>query len=665
MKDNNNQNNIDNKDIYEDESNESEDNNNIFQQNIRKGDSLDKYFKPIEDNHESEDILKQLENLNLSEDKSFEMPQKVFEPLGKKKSEKNNTVDFIKSSAKKKNSYISQNEINNNSIDNEQELYDNNDNNDKYSKTDVYNEIKSENKNGKDIDNNINKQRLDDIHSNGEDTEKLTEILLKEKLNRICASIQGYTLNQKCYQNLNNFIPFLPEISQNIYQPLDLLFDVFIELLCRIKQEFNVKENLIHKLNDISLNNEGYEKKILKLKKEIKEKDKEIGSLINKVNFEKEKTNNNSKSKILEINSLKKENQQLNNKLTLYKNQIRKTEADYKAIQNKLRYYIFERENKNNLNNNSNEKNNSNNKDKNNQEEFKINNDKYLAIKKLNMSLVYLLKDINKNICKFDFGLNKIINNNGIKNNYEIDDLNNNIETNLLIDENNCKSLCKNFMFNMDIINNKIIDILKQKNDISEKNTIKKESSYNLRKENNYSKPNRQEKNINNIYKDKSFDNINNKSNNNLRNNQNNENYINNNYIKDYNLSNKNNNQKNNNIFNNDNFNNQNNENNLTYNYNKIGRNPKNEVNTKYEYHSHNYNKNNGNKNERKKNALNFLNFYNNDDNDLEVNIETRAAIDPKWYENCKSKKVGYVFDKTKLFTCNDEEDRTNGANRK
>ena len=69
-------------------------------------------------------------------------------------------------------------------------------------------------------------------------------------------------------------------------------------------------------------------------------------------------------------------------------------------------------------------------------------------------------------------------------------------------------------------------------------------------------------------------------------------------------------------------------------------------------------------KNERKKNA-NFLNFYNNDDKDLEVNIETRAAIDPKWYENCKNKKAGYVFDKTKLFTCNDEDERTNGANRK
>ena len=70
------------------------------------------------------------------------------------------------------------------------------------------------------------------------------------------------------------------------------------------------------------------------------------------------------------------------------------------------------------------------------------------------MSLVYLLKYINKNICKYDFSLNKIINNdNKSNNNYEIDDLNDNIEINILINKNNCKTLCKNFMLNMDAIN--------------------------------------------------------------------------------------------------------------------------------------------------------------------------------------------------------------------
>ena len=49
------------------------------------------------------------------------------------------------------------------------------------------------------------------------------------------------------------------------------------------------------------------------------------------------------------------------------------------------------------------------------------------------MSLVYLLKDINKNICKYDFSLNKIINDEIQGKNYEIDDLDENIETNILI----------------------------------------------------------------------------------------------------------------------------------------------------------------------------------------------------------------------------------------
>ena len=62
---------------------------------------------------------------------------------------------------------------------------------------------------------------------------------------------------------------------------------------------------------------------------------------------------------------------------------------------------------------------------------------------------------------------------------------------------------------------------------------------------------------------------------------------------------------------------------------------------------------------------MNFLNFYNNDDKNLKENIETRVAIDPKWYENYKNKKVGYVLDKNKLFTWKDEEDRTNGGNTK
>ena len=610
--------------------------NDMFSKSNLKNDSLDKYFKSFEDNHESNDILKELENLNLSEEKSFEMPQKIFEPLSVKTQESKKTINNDKKIEKDINE-----------IDHNKEIYNSN-TKENYSKYDLMNEFKkdnNDNENNNIIDNN--NQCVDEIFSNGEESEKLSEFLLKEKLNRICTSIQGYTLNQKCYTYLNNFIPFLSKLPQNLYHPIDNLFDVYIELLMRIKQEFNIKENLIHKLNNVSLNNEGYEKKLLKLKKEINEKEKEIGSLINKVNCEKEKTNNNSKLKLLEINSLKKENQQLNNKISLYKNQIRKTEADYKAIQNKLKYYIFERENKtNNLSSNINEKNNlSNNQEKINQEEFKINNDKYLAIKKLNMSLVYLLKDINKNICKYDFGLNKIINiENKSSNNYEIEDLNDNIETNILINENNCKNLYKNFMFNMDIINNKIIDILKQKNEKKEGNYSKIYNSKNINKSNNDFK---KRNDLENDYKnDKSLINNNYKSNSN-EDNFTNDKFINNNKIQKNYKNNFNNNKINNKLKN------------QGFNFNKLGIN-NNNVNTKYEYHTQNPVINedtNININNRKKKSMNFLNFYN-DDKDLDDNIETKTAINPKWYENCKNKKVEYIFDENKIFNCIDEEDR-------
>ena len=456
-------------DDYDLEINNNHENN--YQINNKKDDSLDQYFNPIEDSRESEDILKKLDNLNFSEETSFEMPQKTFEPL---------TQNIPKQKDKK---------INNNNIKEKEKLSkedlitENKDDHNIYKDDINYNNINN-------IDNDNNDQFL--LNNNNENNKKeLTEYSLKEKLNRICLSLQGYTLKPKCYENLNNFIQYLPKISKELYQPIDSIFDVFIELLFRMKEEFNVKENLIQKLNNLSVINDGYDKKLLKLKKEIKDKDKEIGSLINKMTFEKDKIKDNSKSKILEINSLKKENQNLNNRLTLYKNKIRKIEADNKTLQNKLRLYFYEKENRiNYMTNNNNEKNNTNNNNNvinninnnnninkeskndnknNNQEEFKINNEKYLLIKRLNMSLVYLLKDINKNICKYDFSLNKIINDEIQGNNYEIDDLDENIETNILIDKNNCKTLCKNFLFNMDVVNNKIIDILKHKDDIFEK----------------------------------------------------------------------------------------------------------------------------------------------------------------------------------------------------
>ena len=126
MKDNKNKDNF-NQNIYDDISIDSAENNNIFKQNNKKDDSLEKYFKPMEENLESEDILKQLEKLNLSEEKSFDMPQKNFEPF----SDKN--LEYTK---KKNNSIINEKRENKSTI-NKEDLYNlnndkKNDINDKY-----------------------------------------------------------------------------------------------------------------------------------------------------------------------------------------------------------------------------------------------------------------------------------------------------------------------------------------------------------------------------------------------------------------------------------------------------------------------------------------------------------------------------------------------------
>ena len=90
-----------------------------------------------------------------------------------------------------------------------------------------------------------------------------------------------------------------------------------------------------------------------------------------------------------------------------------------------------------------------------------INDNKYFNIKKLNMSLTYLLKEINKMIVKYDILLIDLLNK---KINLEtVIDLNCNIETNILLDDANMKIFRKNFLYNMERIYKKI-EILQKGN---------------------------------------------------------------------------------------------------------------------------------------------------------------------------------------------------------
>lgn len=296
--------------------------------------------------------------------------------------------------------------------------------------------------------------------------------------------MQGLNFREKELNNLTEFVPCLPNIKESNYESIDKLLDIDVELLSRIKEEAKVKEQFIQKLNNVSLGIENYEKKNLINQKKIKDKENEIVILMNKLNLEKEKSKDNSKSITLENNSLKKENQELMDTILIYKNKLRKLEAEYQVIQEKVKNTTINKENPNKTSfiSNNDEKN------ENGLNNSKI-NDKYFSIKKLNMSLTYLLKEVNKMLVKYDTTLVKLMNNKNCSD--KVIDLNCNIETNLLLDDANMKIFRKNFLYNMDRIFKKLEIIQKGNRDIREiKNINNKGAWKNNKSEQNSSKIN-------------------------------------------------------------------------------------------------------------------------------------------------------------------------------
>ena len=295
----------------------------------------------------------------------------------------------------------------------------------------ILKEIKFENYNA---DNNSNEDK------------PISIVLLKEKLNRIYISMQGLNFKENELNNINNFIPCLNNFEQKKYIQIDKFLDVFVSLISRIKDEINIKNKFIQKLDEVSLDIENYEKKNILNQRVLKDKENEIIILMNKLNLEKEKNEDKSKSVFLELNNLKKENQELADTILIYKNKLRKTEAELQVINDKYKNNP-DKENKISLS-----------FSKNNESENGLNNsklnDKYYQIKKLNMSITYLLKEINKMLLKYDNSLIKLLSKKIPSD--KVIDLNCNIETNLLIDDANMKIFRKNFLYNMERIYKKI-----------------------------------------------------------------------------------------------------------------------------------------------------------------------------------------------------------------
>ena len=338
---------------------------------------------------------------------------------------------------------------------------------------------------------NISKIKFENYIDNNNDDNKeekpISMVLLKEKINRIYIAMQGLSFKEKELNNLNDFIPCLNNIEQKRYPQIDKLLDVFINLISRIKDEINVKNKFIQKLNEVSFDIENYEKKNIINQRVIKDKENEILLLMNKLNLEKEKNEDKSKSIYLEVNSLKKENQELADTILIYKNKLRKVEAELQVMNEKYKHNSSKEKKVNKIISNDEEK------SENGLNNSKISDNKYFNIKKLNMSLTYLLKEINKMLVKYDNSLINLLNKK-----FNLDkviDLNCNIETNLLLDEANMKIFRKNFLYNMERIHKKM-DILKKGN--LDSREIKSSKNLNINEINNSLVNNTNNININN-----------------------------------------------------------------------------------------------------------------------------------------------------------------------
>ena len=406
--------------------------------------------------NETEAIINQLDLLSFSEDKSFEEPTSF-----------QNSKYTLKQGATK--------ELINNFYSNIPQQ-----NQKKVEKINNYNEKKNK------VQFKENDERKELLQI------KLDNILTTIRLSEIKINIKYYNslLKFKDYCKDNNFI------SNNFHHVNDL-FNIIIELLFVIKKEYEKNE-----MNNNKNNKNGI---IMKLEKEINYKDKQIGDLLNKLQIEQQKVEKNSKDNINELASLKKENRELNNQITLLKNHIKKIDANNLILEEKLNNIILEKTNRRtpsssannkfnseinantiNMNNNININNYNgihthiqssdnifkesikneiiyNNKKNNKGEKAKASH-----FRKLNISLIKLLKEINKILGVYDLSLNKI-NNDDTQTNIIIN-LNNMIDLNILIDEEKMDNFYKNLLGNMDKILKKIDKLI----DINKKNNLKK-----------------------------------------------------------------------------------------------------------------------------------------------------------------------------------------------
>ena len=358
-----------------------------------------------------------------------------------------------------------------------------------FNKTYFFKEKNSNNKNlpiiNENIRNNKNKENIKIIN---EKIENILDLLKNIK------EIDGKIKKKDLKKIINNLLININN-EDYIYETLIQVLEFIFEILNWIK---------IHKSK--SNYKVGNEKIILKLKNELKDKEKQIGEILNNSKQAQDKLNEIINANNIEITNLKKENKEIFNKLFNYQRQISKIESNKEILEEKINKIIIEKTTKtinsstsirsNFIDNNSNKPKPENanniilNSDESNMEDHlnltqqipqryiapseqnkNINitklNEKYNLLKKLNMNLLDLLKEINNFLCLYDsvlnkeFGINKTKNKNLFNN---IKSLVNNMDINILIDENKTKTFCNEFMRNVEIIYNKLDEYIKHIN---------------------------------------------------------------------------------------------------------------------------------------------------------------------------------------------------------
>ena len=341
---------------------------------------------------------------------------------------------------------------------------------------------------------------IESIEYNENDSDK--KEILKLKIDNIITSLRllEIKVNYKYYNSIIKFKNYLKDeiLLNNYFEHFNDLFNLIIELIFIIKKETEK--------NDLNNRNNQKNGIVLKLEKEINNKDKQIEGLLNKLKVEQQKLQKNSKDNNNELVILQKENKELYYQLGLYKNYIKRINSNNIALEEQLNNIILEKISKRptsvknkffanvnnqtiNMNNNINI-NNINNLYNSNQEHIiinepykdvnsinykKINKDEVsIQFRKLNLNLINLLKDINKILGVYDLSLNKAnVEDTQIN---TITNLNNMIESSILIDNDKMNKFNKSFLGNMDKILKKIDNVIKAyKNYNSYK---KKESIY-------------------------------------------------------------------------------------------------------------------------------------------------------------------------------------------